>query len=381
MAIISYVDSSGDSYYKVYVNVRSKIDKNIRTQRKAKQIPNRREAARLERELLRDCEREISERESRGQSWKALVESWSDFAQKNVKELSDLTRDDYIAALNKHTYHWFNRPASSITSLDVRELLNTFKADGKTFVFQKKMKGTIARVFLYGIEQGLVKGMERPPTVGVKLDRPREKKPEILTLSEIRQLLVMAREHQSPWFPIWAMALLTGMRNGELYALRWEDVSLESRSITVSRSFNKRTRETKSTKAGYWRGVPISSELYELLLELRKHSGGRPFVLPRIREWTLGFQAQELRKFCFLIGLPSIRFHALRACFATQLIRAGVPAIKLQKICGWRDLKTMQGYVRLAGIEVDGATEPIRLLSEDNGAETSRTKDQSDDMA
>jgi hypothetical protein len=120
----------------------------------------------------------------------------------------------------------------------------------------------------------------------------------------------------------------------------------------------------QSSTTGYWRTVPVSAELRTLLLEVRAQAGNRPHVLPRPRIWQLGLQAQELRKFCMGIGLPSVRFHTLRACFATQLIRNGVPPIQIQKICGWRDLKTMQRYIRLAGIEVDGATEALKLLPE-----------------
>lgn len=154
------------------------------------------------------------------------------------------------------------------------------------------------------------------------------------------------------------------MRNGELYALLWSDVDWDNNAITVSKSYNSRLKCVKSTKAGYWRTVPISSELKALLLELKAHAGDRPTVLPRMRQWTLGYQASELRKFCLGAGLPSIRFHALRACFATQLIRNGVAPIQIQKICGWKDLKTMQRYIRLAGIEIAGATEPLRVLPE-----------------
>lgn len=71
---------------------------------------------------------------------------------------------------------------------------------------------------------------------------------------------------------------------------------------------------------------------------------------------------RSLRSFCFIHGLPSIKFHTLRACFATQMLRLGVEPAKVMKICGWKELKTMQHYVRLAGIDVQGATEAIKLL-------------------
>jgi integrase len=79
-------------------------------------------------------------------------------------------------------------------------------------------------------------------------------------------------------------------------------------------------------------------------------------------QWDKGLQARELRKFCIGLGIPSVKFHALRACFATQLIRNAVPPIQIQKICGWKDLKTMQRYIRLAGIEISGATEVLKIL-------------------
>jgi integrase len=68
------------------------------------------------------------------------------------------------------------------------------------------------------------------------------------------------------------------------------------------------------------------------------------------------------RAFCIRNGLPSVRFHALRACFATQLISSGIPASVVMKICGWKDLKTMQRYIRLAGIDEAGATEILRFV-------------------
>jgi integrase len=248
--------------------------------------------------------------------------------------------------------------------MDVREVLTQYRANGGSYGYQKKMKHIINQCFVFGMESGLIRGVDRSPSFGVQIERREERKPEILTIGEIRKLLIEAKNLRHPWYPIWAMALLTGMRSGELYALLWSDVDWENKAITVSKSYNCRLKQVKTTKAGYWRTVPISSELIALLRELKATAGGRPSVLPRFRDWTLGYQATELRKFCLGIGIPSVKFHALRACFATQLVRNGVPPIQVQKICGWKDLGTMQCYVRLAGIEIEGATEGLKVLPE-----------------
>lgn len=188
-----------------------------------------------------------------------------------------------------------------------------------------------------------------------------EKVPDILTLGKIKQFLERGKQLQNEWYPIWAMALLTGMRNGELYALEWSDVDFENSLIRVSKSYNSRLKIVKSTKAGYWRNIPISSQLRELLIELQSKSETE-YVLPRLGCWNQGLQAQELRKFLKGIGIRPVKFHALRACFATQLLAKNIAPAIVMKICGWKNLKTMEYYVRLAGVSEQGATECLEIL-------------------
>lgn len=142
-------------------------------------------------------------------------------------------------------------------------------------------------------------------------------------------------------------------------ALLWTDVDWENREINLTQVLQHRDQEVKSTKAGYWRKIPISSELL-ILTEIKVEAGNRKEILPRLPRWDQGEQARILREFCAGIGLPSIKFHTLRACFATQLIRNGVPPIQIQTVR--RDLETMQRYIRLAGIEVKGATHSLQVL-------------------
>jgi integrase len=194
------------------------------------------------------------------------------------------------------------------------------------------------------------------------MGREVEKKPEILSLTEIQKLIELAYDQNHQWKRVWSTALLTGMRSGEILALHKDDVDFENKLINVNKSHNSRLKTYKSTKAGYWRQIPISEDLEKILKEQFLINTDSECVFEKFTGWEKGDQARILRAFCFINGLPSIKFHTLRACFATQMLRSGVEPAKVMKIGGWKELKTMQRYVRLAGIDVMGATEAIKIM-------------------
>ena len=78
---------------------------------------------------------------------------------------------------------------------------------------------------------------DRSSAHGISLGRDEVKKPEILTLTETRKLLQEARRLNHERYHIWSLALLTVMRSGELYALRWDVTSTlkTKRSTSPSR--------------------------------------------------------------------------------------------------------------------------------------------------
>ncbi len=367
MSVSSY-EKDGKTLWRVYLNTRSKTDPTIREQKLVVGLESKKAALTEEKKLYREITEKLMKRTSQGMTWEQVIDRWEMVMEsdKAPYQYQANTITDHVSRLKKWTESWLKRPAAELNKGDARKAVANMAIQGKTKGYQHQLKHTVNVVFDWAIEQRLIRGVQQSPMRGLQLGGLKgEKVPDILTLEEIRKLLLEAKRMEHPWYPIWAMALLTGMRNGELHALLWSDVDLESRKITVSKSFNTRGKFVKCTKSGQWRTVPVSDELYAMLLELKATSGSRPSVLPRFWKWDGGQQAQVLRAFCQGIGIQSIRFHALRACFATQLLAHDIAPARVMKICGWQELKTMQHYTRLAGIDERGATQVLKMLPSD----------------
>ena len=367
MAVISYIQN-GATFYKVRAQSKSSRYPAIRLTKQISGLRSEIEAEKSEAKLQKELQREVIDQEARrsiqGQTWGGILEHWYD-AQATIRvpfgAISQVSLDDYYQSMKKWMEAFSFTPCADITSLDLMQLFNEMSEQGVSLTHRQKLRTRIKAVFEHGMKSGLV-NMIRNPAHDLVLKKSEEKKPEILTIGEIRKLVELAFAHKHEWRHIWALALLTGMRNGELFALQWSDVDWDQKLLTVARAFNCKIKSISSTKAGYWRDVPISQDCLRLLLELRPITGKTPYVLPRQDRWDHGIQAAVLRAFCMEHGLPSVRFHTLRACFGTQLLRQGIPAAVVMKIAGWKDLKTMQRYIRLAGVEVAGATDKLSVL-------------------
>lgn len=363
---VSKYEKNGKTLWKAYACVRSKKNPSLRIQKRTFDLPTERAARQREKDLFLELTQEILVQENKGFTWEEIVGKWELAMRHEGSRYARTTIQDNVAQMHNWTTPWLKKQASELCRADGRDVLKNLIDSGRSKGFVKHVKSTINIIFQWGIEHRLILGVQESPVKGLNLDtRKEEKVPEILTIEEIKRLLDAAKKMEHEWYPVWAVALLTGMRNGEMFALRWTDVDLQNRKISVSRSYNTRMRADKCTKSGKWRTIPISDQLMGILVDLRNNAGNREHVFPRLQSWAEGQQANILRRFCIGIGLRSIRFHALRACFATQLLSNDVAPAKVMKVCGWQDLKTMQHYVRLAGVDERGVTDSLNLIPSD----------------
>lgn len=369
------IEENGKKRLYIEVNVRCKNHPSGRITRK-RRLDNvelgSAKAKAVERELLKEIQNEKARRDLLGVSWDKLLNLYETAEYPNVLAgahvQSKQTFNEALRALRKWTSEWNEIIASQITCMDVTRLFHKLKENELSDSMIGKIRGDIKKVFDFGILHYHVAGIERSPTTGVTIKSRKRMRTEILNEDEIKKLLLYGREYEPSWYYIWAFAIYTGARDGELYALKWSDIDEKDDIITIQRSFNKAMGEYKGTKTDEWRKVSICKPLKNIIEELktiREHDIARgeckypEFVLPRPGRWQSGEQARILRAFCEEIGITPVCFHTLRACFATELLKRGVPVPRVMRVGGWKSVKTMMHYVRLAGIEDKGITDPL----------------------
>jgi integrase len=317
-----------------------------------KGIKSKREAERIYRELVISVENKL--KELKVPRWKELLDL---FASKgDESNLGKAALENYLICLRAHTLpDWENKFVTDITGSEIRELIK-LKVGQRSPQHQKSVLKYIRKIFQFAFERGAIL---QNPTPLMKF-RGGEKIHKVLTESEVRFFLESAKRLNHEWYYHWALALYTGMRNGELFALTWDKVSFETRQIKVDTSWNNKVG-FKSTKSGDDRIVEISPTLLLMLKELRLAQSDSGFVLSRNDKWEKGEQARELRLFLAGLGLSQIRFHDLRATWATLLLSKGIVPIKVMAMGGWKDLKTLMIYVRKAGVDIKGSTDCLDL--------------------
>lgn len=169
-----------------------------------------------------------------------------------------------------------------------------------------------------------------------RVHRYRENPGRIRYLSE-EEIMHLLAACESELRPVVLMALTTGMRRGEIFALLWQDVDLVHGIIHVVDSKNSQRRD-----------IPVCPELEKELFSLRRESVGvRVFAKPD----GLGYTAQMRKAWmrtCNQAGLTSVRFHDLRHTFASHLVMAGKSLLAVQELLGHRTLAMTRRYSHLA---------------------------------
>jgi len=136
-----------------------------------------------------------------------------------------------------------------------------------------------------------------------------------------------------------------GLRASEVRGLRWTDVDLERRELTVRRAICHGIED--SPKSGHERVVPLTDELYAVLVEANEKKPS-PWAPVAPSSWGTPWSEAGLRN-AFdrakrKAGLAEWTFHSLRHFFVSDLFRQGASAPVVQRLAGHEVLTTTQRY-------------------------------------
>jgi len=251
--------------------------------------------------------------------------------------------DDDRLRLRKHMRPVFGkRRLRDISTRDVDEFLSR-KQDGLAASTVAKLRCALHKLYDDAIKWKLA--AENPVRRARKIRVTRDDEQfTYLDREEIERLL-SCEEIPEGSRALYATAILAGLRLGELYCLRWDDIDLDRRQIAVRRSFKG------PTKSGKPRHVPIQPQLRRILSTWKRQcpETEEGLVFPnrkgkrRSRYHDYGFAKHLTAAKC-----RRIRFHDLRHTCAALYVMSGVPIRTVQKILGHASVTTTERYAHLA---------------------------------
>jgi len=223
----------------------------------------------------------------------------------------------------------------------------------------------------FGYAQDVEGIVSANPALKVPVPRGIPRQNEPYSPEQIRLLLSELKKHRL--YALFRLAVYSGARKGELLALKWTDLDLNTMKLTISKNriyINGANLVQSSTKGGEGRRtIQLDPETIEVLREHRTkqlesrllmgnlwEDSGYIFVTEVGLPIDYGTPTQLFTKIRKRLGLPDQRFHDLRHFHATQLLRAGTPLHVVAQRLGHRDaMVTATTYAHVTSDQAENA--------------------------
>lgn len=204
--------------------------------------------------------------------------------------------------------------------------------------------GILRNMFNKAIEWGYFSG--RNPVHGFKFLPVDNKRIRFLEKEEIQRLLENCEDHLKD---IVQFAINTGMRKGEIFNLKWNNVDMTHGLIHILQ-----------TKNGEQREIPINDAVRDILFRVRKDPES-PYVFASFD----GKPFNDIKKsFHTALGkakIENFRFHDLRHTFASQLVMAGVDLMTVKELLGHKTIEMTLRYSHLSCSHKQRAVQSLNL--------------------
>lgn len=291
---------------------------------------------------LRRAAAQLSELPSGGNSW-SIHKALRTTVEVRWRDSKD---GDKAAKRAAEAEQFFGRDTclDQLTTADIDRWIKQLKAKGNQAGTINRKLYALSALFTDAMQRG---GCSRKP----RMERQQEPMHRIRYLSEMEERMVCM--HLLDWgeracHQAVVVLLDTGMRVGELMALRVNDIDLGHNLISVWEN-----------KGELPRSIPMTDRVREVIGDRCITRKGELFS--DLRRSHLDYVWKKVRKAMDLAGDGEFVLHALRHTCATRLVQRGVSLYAVQKLLGHADITVTEKYAHLSNREL---TEAINVLQQ-----------------
>ncbi|MQA91394.1 MAG: tyrosine-type recombinase/integrase [Gemmatimonas sp.] len=317
--------------------------------------------AEAERELRRRVERDVVVAKPKRRTLEQAGEEYIDHLE-TVMERKRTTIQDYRGYLRGHFAPYFgDRQIEKIDPDWVAAYLRRKLEQGYASKTIQNHLNFLHGIFAFAVRRGWVSSnpvalVDRP-----KKNRSPRRRIRFLQPSELDRLVVAVPDDEFGKVerPLYLGAAMTGLRQGELLALRWVDIDWVAGRIRIAESLSRRELDTPKSHEG--RSVPMADRLAH---ELERHfqrsayqaDNDLVFCHPHTgRTLEPSTVTKRFKRALKGVGLRELTFHELRHTFGTQMAAVGTPLRAIQEWMGHADAKTTEVYRHYAPDPTNGA--------------------------
>lgn len=306
----------------------------------------------------REINKKILDYTARAEKGRLFSEVASDWWGETLEKIAHNTISNYKTAYHRATKEFGDIPISDIKPKDIGIYLRRLAKQGYSYKTIKNHKIVVSRILQTAVMDG---DIDFNPALQAEIPRGLPQGKRLPTSEEEAQIIM---DSSDIWlFPF--VALMTGLRKGELLALQWKDIDFERNEISVTKSVYHQNNTPKiklpKTEAGI-RPVILLSALREKLLSVKgspneyifSEDGGKT-------PYTKGEYERAMKAYKASTGITTTA-HSIRKRFATTAAASKMDAKVLQRVMGHTDITTTLGIY--ASVDSDAWQEARELLEQ-----------------
>ena len=320
-------------------------------------------------------------------TFKQVADDW-------LKQYANDAKISSVRAREKAMYHAIERfntfPIQTIKKHDFQRFVDDMSSQySKNYV--DSIVASTNMIFKYAYDMKLIKvlpseGIKRPKkkrTVEESEDREINKK--FLEKNELFQFLEVAKNNHAPLnsFQVFTTLAYTGLRAGELLALKWSDIDFDNNTISITKTYynpnnNKKKYQILTPKTESSIGkITVDANVIKMLQDYKINvqnnwkdelyvdnnfvftdNNGYPLVIKKLSMWIQSIMARtDINK--------NISTHSFRYTHCALLIEAGVHIKEIQERLRHKDINTtMNIYAKITNSYKKDASQKFNQLME-----------------